>query len=72
MKLLSRICLFWALVLLISCSDKNAIHVVQKNFTTEIDPSQNIILTLDKDIAVDSLIDRWLDDDSKAQTRRGG
>lgn len=62
MKLLSRICLFWALVLLISCSDKNAIHVVQKNFTTEIDPSQNIILTLDKDIAVDSLIDRWLDD----------
>lgn len=49
-------------IMFFSCSDKNAIHVFNKNFIDEIDPHQTLVITIDKDIAPDSIIERWMDE----------
>lgn len=42
-----------------SCSKKNEVTLANKNFESEIELKQNLVFTFDKELAPDSLIDRW-------------
>ncbi len=44
---------------LFSCNGKNDLHVVSKNFESEIELQQNLTFTLSKDVYPDSLLNIW-------------
>lgn len=46
-------------ILFNSCTNQNKVAVVNKNFDKEIELKQNLTITFDKDLADDSLINRW-------------
>ena len=48
-------------LLIASCKNKNQVSVVHTNFESEIEQQQNLILTFDKDLVPDSLLDTWED-----------
>ena len=51
---------FLALLLLLSsCSRKNEVRLVSKNFESEVDQQQNLIFTFDRDLIGDSLTGQW-------------
>jgi uncharacterized repeat protein (TIGR01451 family) len=47
------------ILLLSSCSRRNEVHLVSKNFESEVDQQQNLIFTFDKDLVGDSLTGQW-------------
>ncbi len=56
----------WQTIFLIGClflsachGRKNQIHVVTRNFETEIEQQQNLVFSFNKDIYPDSLLQRW-------------
>src|SRR5690349_6541737 len=47
------------LLLCSSCFHRNEVKLVSKNFEFEIDQQQNLVFAFDKDLAPDSVIDKW-------------